>query len=376
MQMSMTDPAEGFAAPRAEAMDPSRRSTGPSGAASASGPPALPPVPQIPDQAHWAGFGQALERGPADPLSTSLPIIASVDENTHPVTRAAQAVMDERRLRLAGEYAAAGRPAPAAPPADEGKLRQALAERIAENVAAQDILTRTSESVGRANALHATTAQKVAELEAAERRHTAEFARQFEAWAAAGDAGGAQPQLADPGAANISRIKLGAAKDEHAAATIARDQLGLEHERAQRSADNAQQLLFSAAKAVLSSEARAIADEIEQLEQLAGEAFRRLDALAMLPLPISRGSPAMPIQFDAVTTKVALDPPRRGRMDMAPPVRSASDRSITALWRRYFDRLLVDAAAHLDQIEVSAVAPVAPLVLPSVAFVVAKPVAA
>jgi len=101
---------------------------------------------------------------------------------------------------------------------------------------------------------------------------------------------------------------------------------------------------------VLSSEARAIADEIEQLEQLAGEAFRRLDALAMLPLPISRGAPAMPIQFDAVTTKVALDPPRRGRVDMAPPTRSARDREVTSRWRSYFDRLLVDAAAVLDKV--------------------------
>jgi hypothetical protein len=364
---------EGLASPHAEPADGRVAGAAASGEGGASGAPALPAMPQIPTQAHWVQFGQALDRGPIDPLSTSLPIIASVDENIHPVTRAAQAAADERRARLWSELTTRREPA-APPPADDGELRLSLAQRIAENTVAQDVLNRASQAVARANAVHAVASEKVAELEAAERVCTEDFAREVAKWAAAGADGVEQPQLADPGRANITRIRLATARDGLAAASIARNQLGLKHERAQRTADNAQQQLFAAAKAVISAEARAIADEIERIEQLAGEAFRRLDALAMTPFPVKRGAAALPIQFDPVTTKVALDPPRRGRVDMAPPVRSTTDRATGDAWRAYFAALLADAGAQFDQIE--AVEPVAPPVLPSGAFATSRPVSA
>jgi hypothetical protein len=306
-------------------------------------------VPQIPNEAHWSNFGIALERGPIDPLSVTIPIVPGFEaDESHPVIGPRLRTMRERTERLAAEYAAAGRPAPAPAPADEGKLRRTLAERIKQNVAAQDILSRASAAFARANALYEAASEKISGLEATERANSEAFATEVTRWAGSDDT--AAPIHADPGPMNLARIKLADARVELDGCVIARDRLRLDRDEAQRSADNAQQLLFSAAKAVLSSEARAIADEIEQLEQLAGEAFRRLDALAMLPLPISRGAPAMPIQFDAVTTKVALDPPRRGRVDMAPPTRSARDREVTSRWRSYFDRLLVDAAAVLDKV--------------------------
>jgi hypothetical protein len=109
------------------------------------------------------------------------------------------------------------------------------------------------------------------------------------------------------------------------------------------------------------------------VEELAGKIWRKLDALASLPLPTGRGSPGMPIAFDAVTTRVALNPPQRGRVDLAPALSTAAEREASARWRAYFDRLLGDAATVFDQVMPVRVEPVASLMIPSGAFAATRP---
>jgi hypothetical protein len=125
--------------------------------------------------------------------------------------------------------------------------------------------------------------------------------------------------------------------------------------KAQREVAGATGQVRDLARAVMSAQARRIADEIIAHEQAAGELYRALKPISENWFGGRHGEPGAAVPLDAATRAVFAKPPRLSGIDNIPPAqKSAMDAAASGAWKTFFDALTADAdAAFRTDVEIS-----------------------